>query len=316
MENCKPKASGTCNRGSCITGFLNDDGSCKGNTLENLYSVETNFDCTGGDLGGENHIQVDGATDAKCQELCEANDECVGYTWSALYAIESWCHLKKTMVNCKPVPAGKCGGKNGSWKRTCNTAWRLSKATPPNACDGKFEVSTNTDCGGNDITKIHLAGGDHRTCAAKCEEDSKCVGYTWHGRTSDWSDCWLKHAVANCKPKDAGTCSRGTCFSGVLSNECAAKETESKNNYKIETNYDCIGGDIDHIQIWGNSDARCQELCDDDEKCVGYVWSGKESNESWCHLKHKHINCSPVSAGKCGGNGAWKRTCLTAWKQN
>ena len=222
MANCRPKDSGTCNKGSCITGFLNDDGSCKGPSLEALYSVETNYDCTGGDI---THIQVNGKTDEICQEKCEANDDCVGYTWSASDSETSWCHLKKNMVNCRPVPAGQCGGPNGSWKRTCFTAWRLSKATPPNACDGKFEVSTHTDCSGNDITKIVLAGADHTVCAAKCEEDGNCVGYTWHGRNSGWSDCWIKHAVKNCRAVDAGQCSNGTCISGVLSDTCTAQET-------------------------------------------------------------------------------------------
>jgi hypothetical protein len=55
-------------------------------------------------------------------------------------------------------------------------------------------------------------------------------------------------------------------------------------------------------------------MCNDDSKCVGYVWSGKESSQSWCHLKNKMINCKPVSAGKCGGS--LKRTCYTAWKKN
>ena len=222
MANCRPKDSGTCNKGSCITGFLNDDGSCKGPSLEALYSVETNYDCTGGDI---THIQVNGKTDEICQEKCEANDDCVGYTWSASDSETSWCHLKKNMVNCRPVPAGQCGGPNGSWKRTCFTAWRLSKATPPNACDGKFEVSTHTDCSGNDITKFVLAGADHTVCAAKCEEDGNCVGYTWHGRNSGWSDCWIKHAVKNCRAVDAGQCSNGTCISGVLSDTCTAQET-------------------------------------------------------------------------------------------
>ena len=245
MANCKPKASGTCNKGSCITGTLVDDGSCQGKnllfdpkssrsvigritnilapTLEELYAVETNYDCTGGDI---EHIPVGGLTDAKCQELCEdKGDQCVGYTWSALSSTESWCHLKKNMVNCRPIPAGQCGGVNGSWKRTCFTGWKLSQATPPNACDGKFEVMTNTDCGGNDITKITLGGDDHRACAAKCEETANCVGFTWHGRTSDWSDCWLKHAVKNCRAVQAGSCSKGSCFSGKLSNKCTAQET-------------------------------------------------------------------------------------------
>ena len=221
MTNCKPKDSGTCNKGSCITGFLNDDGSCKRPSLEDLYSVETNYDCTGGDIS---HISVNGATDEKCQELCEENEECVGYTWSALNSNQSTCHLKKNMVNCRPVPAGQCDG-NGTWTRTCFTAWRLSKATPPNACDGKFEVSTHTNCPGNDINKIVLAGSDHTVCASKCQEDGDCVGYTWHGRSSDWSECWIKSAVKNCKAVDAGHCNRGTCISGVLSDTCTAQKT-------------------------------------------------------------------------------------------
>ena len=55
-------------------------------------------------------------------------------------------------------------------------------------------------------------------------------------------------------------------------------------------------------------------MCDKDSKCVGYVWSGKESTESWCHLKHAMVNCKQVSAGECGGS--LKRTCYTGWKQN
>ena len=224
MANCKPKASGTCNKGSCITGTLIDDGSCQGPTLDNLYTIETNFDCTGGDF---ETIQVGGATDAICQELCEdRGDQCVGYVWSSLTSTESWCHLKKNIVNCHPIPAGQCGGElfpgagNGSWKRTCYTGFKNALTTPPNTCDGKFDVMTHTDCGGNDITKFVLGGDDHRECAAKCAMTDGCVGYTWHGRTSDWSECWVKHAVKNCRPLAPGACSKGTCISAVLSNKC------------------------------------------------------------------------------------------------
>lgn len=82
----------------------------------------------------------------------------------------------------------------------------------------------NTNCGYNDITNIHVGGADHRVCAAKCEATANCVGYTWHGRTSDWSVCWLKHAVKHCRPKQPGSCSYGTCISAVLSNECTDQE--------------------------------------------------------------------------------------------
>ena len=166
MGNCKPKESGTCNKGSCITGFLNNHGLCKGPSLRNLYTVKTNYDCTGGDIFSVD-IPLYGKTDERCQEMCETYSNCMGYTWSSLDSETSSCHLKNEMVKCRPVPAGQCGGPNGSWKRTCYTAWRLSKATPPIACDGKFEVFTHTDCPGNDITQIFLAGGDHTGLNAK-----------------------------------------------------------------------------------------------------------------------------------------------------
>ena len=90
---------------------------------------------------------------------------------------------------------------------------------------------------------------------------------------------------------------------------------ETESNYRVETNFDCTGGDISHTPIWGSSDARCQEMCDADDNCVGYTWSGKTASQSWCHLKNKMVNCKPVSAGKCGG-AKLARTCYTAWKQN
>ena len=40
-------------------------------------------------------------------------------------------------------------------------------------------------------------------------------------------------------------------------------------DYKIETNYDCTGGDMDGKQLFGDSDAQCKQFCNDDSMCKG-----------------------------------------------
>ena len=73
-----------------------------------------------------------------------------------------------------------------------------------------YRVRINHDCQGNDIQRgISLEGNDHRACEELCRGNDNCVGYTWHGRTSNWSECWLKNKMSNCKPKDPGTCNKG-----------------------------------------------------------------------------------------------------------
>ena len=94
-----------------------------------------------------------------------------------------------------------------------------------NQCHGEFEVFLNTNCPGNDLgNSIGLGGRDHEVCASKCKETQGCVGYTWHGRSAEWSTCWLKQAVENCRPVAAGSCSAGTCHSAAISDKCIDKD--------------------------------------------------------------------------------------------
>ena len=112
-----------------------------------------------------------------------------------------------------------------------------------------YRVRINHDCQGNDIQRgISLEGNDHRACEELCRGNDNCVGYTWHGRTSNWSECWLKNKMANCKSKKAGTCNKGSCITGLLNDYY----------YRVETNY---GGYQILVQKVFGRDLSCHGIC-------------------------------------------------------
>jgi len=174
-----------------------------------------------------------------------------------------------------------------------NTAAVLAGA---NLCPA---VQTNVDFPGNDLNAGGMWGRvpGHLTreeCAAWCQADSRCVGYTFVKTEPTADNCAVKSSW-NEASKRAGS---GCCDSQQITRGCA---TECP---AIRTNVDFPGNDLNAGGMWGRvpghlTREQCVAWCKADSRCVGYTFVKTEPSADNCAVKSSWNEASGRGSGCC-----------------
>lgn len=77
-------------------------------------------------------------------------------------------------------------------------------------------------------------------------------------------------------------------------------EPGSRRAFNIKINTNCPGHNGQPINIFGQDHRKCEELCLQQDQCIGFVWQGWSETSSRCWLKTEMRNCREVDGGKCG----------------
>lgn len=154
------------------TGSISGSGcswACTGN-VSGCVEIK-GIDYTGVDL---NNVGADKSSD--CCTVCNANSNCVGYTWTPWKTTDKvgTCWLKSTLRDTK-INSTAISAK--------------VRNNPTITCEEKI----NTDLVGGDYKNI--PGTSSSDCCTACQDDNTCTAYTW----TDYNGgtCWFKNSTTS-----------------------------------------------------------------------------------------------------------------------
>jgi|GEM_PF-238209 len=181
---------------------------------------KTGFDAWGGDL--KMIPKVDSAVE--CQNLCQRNSKCEGFSWLSTNAAWSAgrlnCYLKKSTGNLSPkigIVSGervcKDDGSSVTKKPTSKpTEKPTNKPTASSPDDSCFSI--DQDYPGNDLQKI-LGVSTKYKCFDFCTQDEACLAFAWISPSSPWIagryTCFLKGSGGTLKPSNGAIAGLRNC---------------------------------------------------------------------------------------------------------
>ncbi|MPZ56061.1 MAG: apple domain-containing protein [Rhizobiales bacterium] len=133
---------------------------------------------------------------------------------------------------------------------------------------------------GGDYSTVTIRSGDPAACAARCERDSRCRGWTFsYPRTERTAaTCWLKSRVT---PRVENDC----CVSGVRG--ASIEEPEIGD---LEYAIDRYGGDYRNFETPPHPQGQlCAKACEADKRCRAWTYArpGYVGSAARCFLKNR-----------------------------
>lgn len=139
-------------------------------TISNDIVSLRGADIFGHDLPG---MPLKNVTMADCENACRSDSRCLAFTFNKKY---SACFLKS---------AGERVFSNA------NADAGYKAALSPVLRNSKITILEATDLPGGDFNRLNGVG--FGICSDTCEEDKRCLAFTYHGKSKT---CWLKSAVS------------------------------------------------------------------------------------------------------------------------
>lgn len=218
-----------------------------------------------------------------CAQHCTKDSKCVSFEWTGRDRGIARCYLSDTCAPSKGVAP------------TARASWdlytKVKDMVPFTAVPTGFTLQKGRHCVyRNELKEDRSRAMTVMSCAAECQAKKECASFEWTNRAGG-NYCHLSRTCAPAFGVKAALSPSYYQDDLYIKSEFMVYQTTVPAGFELRKDQSCSRRD-DTTEHYTETLDSCATLCNDDEKCVSFEWTGRSEGSSHCYLSH---TCSPSS---------------------